>query len=85
MAYDRLDPISTGFRIDVSGALIAAVIANTNRDPKQRKEPWTPADFLIAWDSESEAATRKEPTAEDLLLKAQFFAALGMGVIEEGG
>jgi hypothetical protein len=31
---------------DYRAALVAEVIANTNRDPEKKKEPFTPRDFM---------------------------------------
>lgn len=33
-------------RIRVDSAQLMALIANVSRDPKRRKTPWTPDDFL---------------------------------------
>lgn len=33
-------------RQDYRAGMIASIIANVNRDPKQRPEPWSPEDFM---------------------------------------
>jgi hypothetical protein len=33
-------------RADYRAALVASVLANVNRDPKRRSEPYTPFDFM---------------------------------------
>ena len=86
MAYDRLDPIALSTRIDVGAAMVAHIIAETNRDDKKRKEPFKLSDFLVEWDKEVQeeepVPAHAEPTVEDLLAKAEMWAALGAGVIE---
>lgn len=46
MAYDRLSPIGE-VRADLLAGLIAATIAEVNRDPEKRSEPFGPRDFLL--------------------------------------
>jgi len=45
MAYARLEPFGPEAD-DARMAQLLALIANVNRDPKRRKTPWTPDDFL---------------------------------------
>lgn len=45
MAYARLEPFGSEAD-DHRLAQLLALIANVNRDPKRRKTPWTPEDFL---------------------------------------
>jgi hypothetical protein len=45
MAYARLEPFGSGAD-DQRLAQLLALIANVNRDPKRRKTPWSPGDFL---------------------------------------
>jgi len=45
MAYARLEPFGAQAD-DARMAQLLALIANVNRDPKRRKTPWTPDDFL---------------------------------------
>lgn len=45
MAYARLEPFGPEAD-DHRLAQLLALIANVNRDPKRRKTPWTPEDFL---------------------------------------
>ena len=46
MAYARLEPFGPEAD-DHRMAQLLALIANVNRDPKRRKQPWTPDDFLL--------------------------------------
>lgn len=57
MAYDLIDPIGEA-RADVRAGMVAATIANTNRDPKSRPEPFVPADFIPRWDERLVAQER---------------------------
>jgi hypothetical protein len=45
LAYARLEPFGAEAD-DHRMAQLMALIANVNRDPKRRKTPWTPHDFL---------------------------------------
>lgn len=45
MAYYEVEPFGDE-RGDLRSGVIAATIANVNRDPKQRKKPYTPLDFM---------------------------------------
>jgi hypothetical protein len=46
MAYHQLEP--WGFEIDsFYTGVIASTIANVNRDPKKKPQPFTPQDFML--------------------------------------
>ena len=45
LAYSRLEPFGPEAD-DHRMAQLLALTANVNRDPKRRKTPWTPDDFL---------------------------------------
>jgi hypothetical protein len=59
VAFNRLDPIGLE-RADVNAALVATVIANANRDPAKRAEPFALRDFMVVYGG-----------AEDLLPEQQ--------------
>ena len=59
MAYARLEPFGSEAD-DHRLAQLMALIANVNRDPKRRKTPWTPDDFL------PRRGPRPAPTQDDL-------------------
>jgi hypothetical protein len=44
-------------RADWRAGLIASTIANANRDPKKRKEPFEPTEFMPKW-GDGDAETR---------------------------
>lgn len=45
MAYASIEPFGEE-RADMRAGIIASVIANVNRDPKRRSQPFTPQDFM---------------------------------------
>ncbi len=45
MAYFEVEPWGEE-RADLRSGIVASVIANANRDPKKRKQPFAPADFM---------------------------------------
>lgn len=59
MAFYNLEPF--GYQADRGlTAQICAVLAEINRDPKKRSEPFTPADFLPADDTQEELTEEQE-------------------------
>lgn len=64
-------------RQDFHAALVCAVLANVNRDPK--REPFTPSDFMPSYDHEGQPAKEEEKEELDYLL--ELAAALGAEVI----
>lgn len=56
-------------RADLRDAMIASLIANVNRDPQSRPQPFTPDDFLIdyeaRWRGDDEDEATEEERAED--------------------
>ena len=59
-AYDQLQPIGPE-RADLRAGIVAATIANVNRNPKKRAKPFSPVDFLPAYGWPDE-----EPDEDDL-------------------
>lgn len=49
-------------------AMVCAVIANANRDPKRRRKPYTEADFIGRDDG---AKPKKKKSPDELLMAAQ--------------
>jgi hypothetical protein len=45
LAYSELDPFGNE-RQDLHAAMVVSAIANVNRDPKTRKNPYSPNDFM---------------------------------------
>jgi len=84
IAYDQVEPVSLGIRIDAGAAMVAHVLANINRDSKKRSRPFTLDEFLMRWDAEEAQAVAEAqaPRPEDLLAKATGWAMLGVGEIQ---
>lgn len=45
-AFDKVEPISLGYRGDVQAGIVASLLANVYRDPSKKAEPYTPEDFI---------------------------------------
>lgn len=56
-------------RQDYRTALICAVLANINRDPKAKPEPFNPKDFMPSYSQETERKTVEEKEELDYLLE----------------
>jgi len=65
-----------GRRIDVAAAIVASTLANIHRDPKRRRKPFSPEDFLSDWDPEPEPPRRQTPE-ETVRLVEMLNAAFG--------
>lgn len=58
MAYFSLDPFGEE-RADLRAGIVASTIANAQRDPKQRRQPYKPEDFMP--DFENRESEDKSP------------------------
>ena len=58
IAYARMEPFDET-RADYRVAMLAQLLANVNRDPKQKREPFTITDFLLKFGEETVA--KQEP------------------------
>jgi hypothetical protein len=45
-AFDKLEPISLGWRGDYQAGIVASMLANINRDATKRPNPFLPGDFI---------------------------------------
>ena len=63
MAFGQLEPFGEE-RADLRMGILAALIANVNRDPKKTPQPFTPQDFMPNFDD----SLREKPkqTAKEL-------------------
>lgn len=68
MAYYALEPFGAE-RGDLQAGIVAATVANVNRDKKKQREPFTPQDFMPDW--EKSARKREGRSMEELLAKVQ--------------
>lgn len=61
MAYDQLDPFGER-RADLRMAVLASLIANANRDPDKKREPFSPADFMLRFEAEPQPQPEQRQT-----------------------
>ena len=64
IAYANVEPFGED-RADIRAALIAAVIAETVRDKKKRRKPFTPAEFVKMLPRFEEEKRRPRQTMEE--------------------
>lgn len=84
MAFAELEPFGEE-RDDLRAAIVASTVAEVNRNPKKRKQPFTPQDFLPKFsrevpemDEEGEEEEEEKRRAERLAAKwAAVVAAFG--------
>ena len=71
LAFMNLEPLGAE-RADLQAGIIAATVANAHRDPKQRRQPYQPGDFIPDYDPQP------EKTGQDLLAIVELINA-GLG------
>ena len=74
MAFYRLEPWGADAE-DWRAGMIAATIANANRDPKRRRKPYEPQDFMPRRDAPKAAAQSWEDQAQILAMWAKVMEA----------
>lgn len=79
MLYERIEPFEG--RADLRAAMVTSTIANANRNPKTRRKPFTPQDFMPP-DSIPKAPSVETESAADRLRKLA--AAMGARVVSHG-
>lgn len=55
-AYFELEPFGP-LQEDYQAGIVATILANSNRDPKKRRNPYTPQDFFPSLAAEQEQRT----------------------------
>ena len=78
MAYYRLEPFGEE-RGDLRAGVVAATVANVNRDPKVRGEPYSPRDFMPLVEASGHGPDASEeggPEPEEVYLKIRAWAAM---------
>ena len=71
LAYFRIEGPPGEGRADWRAGMVAATIANVNRDPKKRRKPFEPADFLPQWSaSDAGASWRDQLRAAEAINRA---------------
>jgi hypothetical protein len=72
MAYYELEPFGEE-RADLRSAIVASTVANAHRDPKRRRKPFRPLDFMPRFDE-----TKRPKGVESMLNFVEMFnTALG--------
>ena len=79
MAYYRLEPFGEVIA-DMRHGVAVSVLANINRDPEKRPDPYEPRDFIY-WHDQDKRQQRREILLQDKqeqskLLKAALFGAV---------
>jgi hypothetical protein len=59
LAFDAIEPFGER-RADLRAAQIVTAIANVNRDPKTRKEPYTIEEFVLRFDAPPSGSPRAD-------------------------
>lgn len=62
MAFDSLEPFGEE-RADLRAGIVAATVANVNRDPKKQRTPYAPQDFLPKFEGGAGESAVKSPEA----------------------
>jgi hypothetical protein len=71
MAFYRVEPFGER-RADLRMAIVAALIANVNRDPKKQREPFTVDDFMPKFDPIDEPKQMQTWQQQKAMLQALF-------------
>ena len=79
-AFYRLEPFGEE-RADLRAGIVAATMANTVRDPKQRSKPFTPQEFMPLVGAELGLGDPEEKDPEELWAKLKAWA-IGAGANE---
>lgn len=74
LAFYQSEPFG-GVRDDIHAALIVTMLANVNRNPKKKKTPFKPSEFMPDWWRLDKLADRAEGPGHvaGLLAKMQMF------------
>lgn len=75
-AFYRLEPFGEE-RADLRAGIIASTMANTARDPKQRRKPFEPREFMPEFDGEDAPDEEDEQAALWAKVNAVMFALGG--------
>lgn len=73
MAFDRVEPVSVGFRGDVASGIVASTIANVYRDTKRRREPFEASEFMAKYGSRL-PVDGGQPSPEEVMAKVKMWA-----------
>lgn len=73
MAFASIEPFDEG-RADLRSASICAMLANINRNPKKRPQPFVPNDFLLIYDEEDLKQKRPKQSLEQMKAIGRIYA-----------
>jgi hypothetical protein len=79
--YYQIEPWGE-WRADARSAQISAILANTNRDPKKRPEPYAIKDFMMFSGKEQSEAKQQTGAKADPALIAWMFHKSGARIKE---
>lgn len=71
MAYYGIEPFGEE-RADWRAGIVASTVANTARDPKVQREPFTPQEFMPKFEKETTEQTPEQMLAIVEMLNAAF-------------
>ncbi len=71
MAFAGLEPFGEE-RADLRAAIVASTVANTARDPKTQRDPFTPQEFMPKFEKETTEQTPEQMLAIVEMLNAAF-------------
>lgn len=71
MEYYKLEPWGADAD-DIRAGIVASTVANVNRDPKQRRQPYAPGDFVPKRDG---APVEEQSPEEQMRILEMFTAA----------
>lgn len=71
MAFATLEPLGDA-RGDLQAAIVASTVANTARNPKKRRRPFAPAEFIPDFDRQRRQQTWQEQLAFVEMLNTAF-------------
>ncbi len=71
MAFYRIEPFGER-RADLRAAIVAALIANVNRDPKKQREPFTVDDFMPKFEQLAEPPQKQTWQQQKAMLQSLF-------------
>lgn len=73
MAYEELEPFGPQ-REDERAGMIAATLANVNRDPEKKSDPFVPFDFFPRLEDMMDASSAVETGPSENVLKTKLLA-----------
>lgn len=76
MLFAQIEPFGEE-RADRRAGIVASTVANVNRDPKIRREPWRADDFMPQYDREDEPVPEQPKWMQMLATVEMWNAALG--------